>query len=57
MTTPIGHNQLRPIMDKLTTDFPNLCKKMQLNKTCQGFGIIKMKEALVLHEYGLGFRK
>ncbi len=41
------------IIEKLTTNFPNLQKKMLFNNTDQGIGIIQMEEALVFQEYGM----
>jgi hypothetical protein len=45
--------QLDVVIEKLTTNFPNLRKKMLFTKTNQGIGIIQMEEALVLQEYGM----
>jgi hypothetical protein len=41
------------IVDKLTTDFLDLCEKMLSNKTWQGVGITRMEEPLVPCEYGM----
>jgi len=53
MSTPIGHNQFRITIDKLTFNFHDLCKKVLLNKTGQGVGITHMEEALIPQEYGM----
>jgi hypothetical protein len=51
MTIPIGCNYICLIVDKLTIDFHDLCKKMLSNKTSQGVGITRMEEAFVPHQY------
>jgi hypothetical protein len=53
MTIPIGCNYFCLIVDKLTIDFHDLCKKMLSNKTNQSVGITRMEEALVLCENGM----
>jgi hypothetical protein len=47
MSTPISHNQLPFIVDKLTSNFHGLCKKVLSSKMGQGVRITHMKEALV----------
>ncbi len=53
MFTPISHNQLHLIVNKLTSYFLDLCKKILLNKINQGVGITCMEEALVSKKYGM----
>jgi hypothetical protein len=42
---PIGCNQLRLTLNKLTSNFHDLCKKVLSNKVGQGVGITRMEEA------------
>jgi hypothetical protein len=53
MTSFIGHNQLQFIVEKLTTNFPELKKKVLSNKTGQGVGITRMEKTMVPWEYGI----
>jgi hypothetical protein len=53
MTSPFGCNDLRFIVDKLTTNFLELKEKGLSNKTSGGVGIIQMEEAMVPWEYGM----
>ncbi len=53
MSTPIGCNQLHLIINKLTSNFHDLCEKVLSNKIGQGVGITCMEEALALQEYGM----
>ncbi len=53
MSTIIGRNQLRFIVNKLTSNFHDLCEKILSNKMGQGVGITCMEEALALQEYGI----
>jgi hypothetical protein len=41
------------IVDKLTTDFPNLREKMLSNQIGRGVGITRMEKPLIPHEYGM----
>jgi hypothetical protein len=47
MSIPIGRNQLHLNVNKLTSNFLDLCKKTLPNKIGQGVGITCMEEALV----------
>jgi len=53
MSIPISHNQLHLTVNKLTSYFLDLCKKILLNKISQGVGITCMEEALVSKKHGM----
>jgi hypothetical protein len=53
MSTPIGCNQLCFTINKLTSNFLDLCEKVLSNRTGQGVGITRMEEAFALQEYGM----
>jgi hypothetical protein len=53
MSTPICCNQLHLIVNTLTFNFLDLCKKNLLNKIGQGVGITCMEETFVPQKYGM----
>jgi hypothetical protein len=46
-------NQLRLIIDTLTSNFLSLKDKVLSNKTGRGIGVTRMEEALVPHEHDM----
>jgi hypothetical protein len=53
ITTPMGQNKLRLIIDKLMLAFPHLKNKEMSNKTKRDVEIIHMEETLVSHKYDM----
>jgi hypothetical protein len=53
ITTPMGQNQLRLIIDMLMLAFPHLKDKVTSSKTKRDVEIIRMEEALVSCKYDM----